>query len=125
MPTDVARTRGTIGPDKAATVMSAAAIQGIPGQPLGAVQGTEHRVLWSDGKAMAGVLTVQAEHELGAHTHRENQHHFWVLSGQAEVLGETVGAGSYVHVPPGVEHNVDATGTDGCTVFYLYLPPGA
>jgi quercetin dioxygenase-like cupin family protein len=32
-----------------------------------------------------------------------------------------VTAGAYVHIPAGVDHDIDATETDGCTLYYLYL----
>jgi quercetin dioxygenase-like cupin family protein len=73
---------------------------------------------------MAGVLTVLAGHRLGRHTHRVNHHHLWVLDGRAVVLDRELGAGSYVHIPSGVEHDIDASDTEGCTVFYLYIRLG-
>jgi mannose-6-phosphate isomerase-like protein (cupin superfamily) len=106
-------------------VLTAQAIAEIAPAPLGAADGVSHRVLWRNDASMAGVLTVEAGHRLGAHAHRVNHHHMWVLEGHASVLGTDVGPGSYVHVPSGVEHDIDATGTNGCTVFYLYLRPPA
>jgi quercetin dioxygenase-like cupin family protein len=29
--------------------------------------------------------------------------------------------GAYVHIPAGVDHDIDASATDGCTLYYLYL----
>jgi quercetin dioxygenase-like cupin family protein len=107
-----------------ATVLTAEAIERLPQRPLGRVEGVTHRVLWTGATSMAGVMTVAAGHRLGAHTHRTHHHHVWVLDGHAELLGETVGPGSYAHVPAGVEHDLDATRTEGCTFFYLYLKPG-
>jgi hypothetical protein len=46
-----------------------------------------------------------------------------VLEGSADILGVEVGPGSYAHIPNGVDHDIDASATDGCTVFYLYLRP--
>lgn len=106
------------------TLLTAEAIERIAPRRLGNLEGVTHRVLWSNGTSMAGVMTVAAGHRLGAHTHRVNHHHVWVLDGRAELLGTEVGPGTYVHVPAGVEHDLDATGTDGCTFFYLYLKPG-
>jgi hypothetical protein len=40
---------------------------------------------------------------------------------QCEIMGQTLGAGSYVHIPPGVEHDVVAVGPEGATIFYLYI----
>jgi hypothetical protein len=45
----------------------------------------------------------------------------WVLEGHAEIVESDVGPGSYLHIPAGVPHDLDATLTEGCTVFYLYL----
>lgn len=106
-------------------MLDAAGVAGLPLRPLGDLDGVRHRVLWQDGTSMAGVLTVDAGHALGAHTHRENHHHIWVLEGQATILGTELGPGSYAHIPAGVEHDIDARGTEGCTVYYLYLRPGA
>jgi quercetin dioxygenase-like cupin family protein len=106
------------------TVLTFAEIEQIPAQSLGDLPGVTNRVLWQDDTSMAGVLTIDGGYELGAHTHRQNHHHIWVLEGSAEMLGQVVGPGSYVHVPAGVEHNTDARATGGCTIFYLYILPG-
>ncbi|HZQ58766.1 MAG TPA: hypothetical protein VFA84_12045 [Acidimicrobiales bacterium] len=105
-------------------VLPAHVVESIANQPLGRLPGVTHRVLWSDATSMAGVLAVEAGRHLGAHVHRANHHHMWVLTGRAVILGAEVGAGSYVHIPSGVEHDIDATATEGCTVFYVYAPPG-
>jgi mannose-6-phosphate isomerase-like protein (cupin superfamily) len=86
--------------------------------------GTEHRVLWTDGVSSAGVLTIAPGHRLGRHTHRRHHHHVWVVEGHATILESDVGPGSYVHVPAGVAHDFDATTSEGCTVFYLYMHDG-
>jgi len=96
-------------------------IAAMPEVPLGDRPGVRRRVLWRDRESEAGVLDVEAGHHLGAHTHHANHHHFWVLSGHARVLGQELGPGSYVHIPHQVEHDVDASGTDGCSLYYLYL----
>jgi quercetin dioxygenase-like cupin family protein len=106
------------------TVLTSQRVLALPEEPLGHLEGVTHRCLWRDDESMAGVMTIAAGHRLGAHAHRRNQHHLWVLDGHARVLGEEVGPGSYAHVPSGVDHDIDATGTDGCTVFYLYLRYG-
>jgi quercetin dioxygenase-like cupin family protein len=105
-------------------VLTADAIAALPVEELGALDGATHRVLWRNDTSMAGVLTVAGGHRLGTHSHRLNHHHIWVLDGQAVVLGHVVSPGSYVHIPSGVDHDIDATASAGCTVFYLYLRPG-
>lgn len=108
----------------APVVLTAEQIMAIPPEPLGPIAGVTHRVLWRSESSMAGVLTVEPGHRLGMHAHRVNHHHVWVLDGHAMVLGTTLGSGSYVHIPSGVDHDIDATASEGCTVFYLYLRPG-
>jgi uncharacterized RmlC-like cupin family protein len=107
-----------------AVVLTADAIARIDTEPLGSIEGVSHRVVWRSDTSMAGVLTVDGGRRLGTHAHRLNHHHIWVLEGNAVILGTDVGPGSYVHVPAGVDHDIDATATQGCTVFYLYLRPG-
>ena len=106
--------------DATTTVLTADAVAALPLEPLGHLEGVRHRVLWRDGTSMAGVLTVAGGHHLGRHSHRANHHHLWVLDGRATVLGTELGPGGYAHIPSSVDHDIDATGSDGCTVFYLY-----
>lgn len=105
------------------TIRSAGDVHRTEERPLGSILGVRHRVLWRDGGSMAGVMTVEEGHRLGAHTHRSNHHHMWVIDGHATILNRRLGPGSYVHIPGGVEHDIDATDTEGCTVYYLYLVP--
>ncbi len=106
-------------------VLTPEAVEALPTEPLGHMPGVRHRVLWRDGTSFAGVLTIDAGPRLGAHTHRVNHHHIWVIDGHATILGRDVHAGGYVHVPAGVEHDLDCATTGGCTVFYLYIAPGS
>ena len=106
-------------------ILSADVIAGLPVIPIGAIDGAERKVLWRDEAAEAGVLVVLGGHHLGAHRHRFNHHHLWVLDGRATILGQDVGPGSFVHVPSGMEHDIDARETEGCAVFYVYAPTGS
>jgi len=98
-------------------------IDAIPPVQLGPSPGVTHRVLWCNEHATAGVLTVQAGARLGVHVHGATDHHLWVLQGHATILGRRLGPGSYAYEPSHVQHDIDASDTDGCTVFYLYLRP--
>jgi quercetin dioxygenase-like cupin family protein len=102
-------------------VLAPEAIAALPLEPLGAYSGVTHRVLWRSDTSMAGVLTVEPGCHLGRHTHRVNHHHMWVVEGRATILGTELGPGSYVHIPSGVEHDIEASVAEGCTVYYLYL----
>jgi len=104
-------------------VLAATDVDTLTEAPLGPNEGVTHRVLWQQGGSMAGVLTVRAGSRLGVHSHRRNHHHIWILEGHARILGKNLGPGSYAYEPSGVEHDIDASDTEGCTVFYLYLRP--
>ena len=108
----------------APVLLDAAAVADLPTKPLGEIAGVSLRVLWSDAHVTAGVLTLEPGRRLGEHTHRHHHHHIWVLEGSARVMGRDLGAGSYAHIPVGVAHDVDATSTDGCSLFYLYVEDG-
>lgn len=101
--------------------MAAEEVDSLPEQRLGDIDGVAHRITWRNESSLAGVLTVAGGHHLGTHTHRENHHHLWVVEGHVDILGKRLGSGSYVHIPSGIEHDIDASATEGCTVFYLYL----
>ena len=108
-----------------AHILTPDAIVELPVAPIGNLQGVERKILWRAEASEAGILVVFAGHRLGMHSHRANHHHLWVLDGHARILDTIVGPGSFVHVPSGVEHDIDATDTDGCAVFYVYAPLSA
>jgi mannose-6-phosphate isomerase-like protein (cupin superfamily) len=95
-------------------------IDALPWKTLGDRVGVALRALWTDGTSQTGVLRVDPGQRLGRHTHRRHHHDYWLVDGHADVLGRWLGPGSYVHIPAGVEHDVDATETEGCTLFYAY-----
>ena len=102
------------------TVMSPEQIAALPRKQLGEAVGVDNAVLWTDGTSTNGILSVTAGARLGRHTHRTHHHHMWVLDGAAVIADQHVSAGSYVHVPPEIEHDIDATDTSGVTVYYAY-----
>ena len=106
-------------------VLRAEDVDALPMVPLDGLAGVTHRVLWRSESSMAGVMRIAGGHQLGAHTHRTNHHHMWVLDGRAKILGTELAGGAYVHIPAGTEHDIDARETDGCTVYYLYLREAA
>jgi hypothetical protein len=106
-----------IGP----TVLTPEAIEHLPLELLGHVQGVTHRVLWRSNRSVAGLLTCRpragwARIPTGSTT---------TTSGSLTVCHrarQLLGPGSYGHVPAGAAHDIDTADTDGCTVFYLYAP---
>ena len=103
-----------------AVLLTAGDLASLPEEKLGTTEGVTRKVVWRSASGEAGVLRVSARARLGVHAHRASHHHMWVLEGSADILGRRVTAGSYVHIPVGTEHDVDATATEGCSVFYLY-----
>jgi quercetin dioxygenase-like cupin family protein len=102
------------------TVLTADDVDALTEVSLGSIEGVAHRVVWQLGESMAGRMTIDGGHHLGSHQHRRHAHHMWILDGHVEILGAFLGAGSYVHIPPGVLHDLDARATEGCTLFYVY-----
>ncbi|MGZ4103916.1 MAG: cupin domain-containing protein [Actinomycetota bacterium] len=84
--------------------------------------GVHHKLLWDEkGKGYAGLLKFDPAAELERHTHRFSEHYVWVVEGGCVIGEHFLQAGSFSHVPAGVEHGVDRAGPEGCTLFYLYL----
>jgi quercetin dioxygenase-like cupin family protein len=118
VPTGSARHHGTT---EAAVVLDAVAIEGLPTLQLHGLRDVVTRVLWRHDGSLAGVIKLAPGEQLPPHAHSEGHHHVWVLSGTAKILDRTVGPGSYVHVPAGLDHAVEEVSPDGFTMFYLYL----
>jgi mannose-6-phosphate isomerase-like protein (cupin superfamily) len=65
---------------------------------------------------------------VGAHTHDSNDDTFYVVSGRATFVldGERVeaGPGTFVRVPPGVEHDYRNEGAEPVRLLNIYVPGG-
>lgn len=107
-----------------ATLVTRAASEALAWHPLESFDGVDYKLLWRSGKSVAGIMRIDPGGSLSPHAHRRSHHHMWVLDGSAEMLGERVGPGTYVHVPAGVDHGITGVGDDGCTLLYLYLREG-
>jgi uncharacterized RmlC-like cupin family protein len=104
-----------------ATLVTRAASDALAWHPLEPFDGIDYKLLWRSGKSVAGIMRIPPGAEVSLHTHDHWHHHMWVIEGTAEMLGERVGAGTYVHIPAGVEHGVRDIAEDGCSMLYLYL----
>jgi uncharacterized RmlC-like cupin family protein len=112
-------TTGTAAP--VATLVTQAAAEGLPWQPLDAYEGVDYKLLWRSGKSVAGLMRIAPGGSVAMHAHVRSHHHIWVIEGDAEMMGQRVGPGGYVHIPAGVDHDISDVSPDGCTVLYLYL----
>jgi quercetin dioxygenase-like cupin family protein len=104
-----------------ATLVTRAAAEALDWHPLEPYDGVDYKLLWRSGKSVAGLMRLAPGGAVTPHTHVRSHHHLWVIDGTAEMLGERVGAGTYVHVPAGVEHGLRALDEAGCTLLYLFL----
>jgi mannose-6-phosphate isomerase-like protein (cupin superfamily) len=108
-------------PVSTTVVMPPGAIEELPWVPLTSAGGAEHRLLWRSGDSYVGILRIEPGHEIAGHVHQHAHHHVWILEGEADMVGQRVGPGSYVHVPGGVEHRIAAAGPRETRILYLYL----
>ena len=106
---------------RVATLVTPTAADALAWHPLGPYDGVDYKLLWRSGKSVAGLMRVAPGGVVTPHAHVRSHHHLWVIDGAAEMLGERVGPGTYVHVPAGVEHGLRPLGEAACTVLYLYL----
>lgn len=112
-------TVGTAAP--VATVVTRAEAEERPWHPLEQYEGVDYKLLWRSGKSVAGLMRIAPGGSVSPHAHVRSHHHIWVVEGDAEMMGQRVGPGGYVHIPAGVDHGISDVSPDGCTVLYLYL----
>jgi quercetin dioxygenase-like cupin family protein len=104
-----------------AVVLTSASIEELPWERLHGLEHVQYKLLWRASRSTAGVMRVDAGASLDAHVHQTAHHHVWVLDGRFTIVGRSVAAGSYVHVPAGVEHGITEVSAEGCMFLYLYL----
>ena len=102
-------------------LLDAHQIEQLSAKRLRGMESTPSKLLWRSGDSVAGVMYVEPGQDLVLHRHRYANHHVWVVEGRCEILGRVLGPGSYAHIPPGVDHDIVAAGSDGATIFYLYV----
>lgn len=103
-------------------VLAADDVAALPWQPLRDLEGVVQKVLWQSGDVVIGLIRVGAGVEKPAHVHLAAHHHIWLVSGSCSMLGRELSAGAYVHIPPGVAHEVTGVGPEGCVYFYTHRP---
>jgi hypothetical protein len=103
-------------------VLPADEIQQLPWLPVPACAGVDEKTLWQFGDFVHALVRYAPGSSSPGRPHLAAHHHIWVVSGRCTLAGRRLGAGSYVHVPPGAEHGIDDVGTDGCVVLHLHRP---
>jgi quercetin dioxygenase-like cupin family protein len=78
-------------------------------------------------RLVAGVVTFPSTGDSEPHSHAIEEEVLYVVSGRGALVcdGERhlLEPGSYVFVPPGVEHFVRNDGEEPITLFYAFSPP--
>lgn len=89
----------------------------VPGSP-----GVRAKTLWQFGDFTQALINVRPGAVVPGEAHLAAHHHIWIVSGRATVAGRVMGAGSYLHVPPGIEHEISGVGLDGLTFLQMHRP---
>ena len=108
-----------------AVVRTSAAVDALPWLAFDGMDDVQNKVLWELGDSHAGLMRLADGATIASHRHHAGDHHIWVTTGRCSVLGTAIDAGSYTHVPAGVDHEIADVGPEGCTLLYLYLEHGA
>src|SRR5512143_1692915 len=96
-------------------VLASAAVDRVPWGLLRGLAGVHQKVLWRSGDVVIGLIRVDPGASEPGHVHYSAHHHIWIVAGEGTMMGQRVGAGSYLYVPPGVQHDVTDVGPEGCT----------
>jgi uncharacterized RmlC-like cupin family protein len=95
-------------------------VDGMPWQPLPGCHGISTKLVCDADGAVAGLLRLQPGAREVAHLHGHGSHHLWVLSGTVVVEDTPLPAGSYLHVPAGLLHDLRDAG-EGSQVLYVFV----
>lgn len=91
----------------------------LPWQPLPGCQGVSTKVVADVDGDVAGLLRLGPGAREVQHVHGHGSHHLWVLSGGVVVEDTSLPAGSYLHVPAGLVHDLRDAG-EGSMLFYVF-----
>lgn len=91
----------------------------LPWQPLPGCVGVSTKLVCDVDGDVAGLLRLLPGAKEVPHVHGHGSHHLWVLSGGVVVEDTPLPAGSYLHVPAGLVHELRDAG-DGSTLFYVF-----
>jgi hypothetical protein len=103
-------------------VMRPADIDAVPTQPVPGCPGVTVTELWRSGDLHDTLIAYRPGAATPGCPHTGADHHIWVVRGSALIAGQRIGAGSYVHVPPGVSHPILAADPQGCLLLQVHRP---
>ena len=97
-------------------------IDGLPWFAVDGVDGVHEKVLWRLGDFVQALVRYEPGATTAGEPHLAAHHNIWVVSGAATIAGRRLVAGSYLHVPPQVQHPVADVGPEGCTLLQMHHP---
>jgi hypothetical protein len=101
-------------------VLAPGEIDQLPWLPVPGCPGVEEKELWRSGDRVHAVIRYAPGSRTPGRPHWVADHHIWVLQGTATIGGRRVVAGSYLHVPPTMEHPIESLDPAGCTILQLH-----
>lgn len=101
--------------------LDAGAIEDLRWEGVADCTGVDQKVLWRLGDFVQALLRYGPSATTPGRPHLAAHHHIWVVSGTVTIAGRPLGAGSYLHVPPGAAHPATG-GDDGCTLLQMHRP---
>ena len=110
---------GTSGSAPEVLAVPREAVDRLPWEPLAGSPSVTTKVICTADEDVAGLLRLAPGAQEARHLHGSGEHHVWVLSGTVLVEGDPLPAGSYLHVPRGVLHDLRDAGA-GSTLFYVF-----
>jgi hypothetical protein len=102
--------------------MGPAEIGAVPARRVPGCPGVSVTELWRSGDLHDTLIVYRPGAATPGCPHAGADHHIWVVGGSTSIAGRRVGAGSYVHVPPGVSHPILAADPDGCVLLQVHRP---
>lgn len=99
----------------------AEAVERLAWQAMPGANGVvEHRAVFLGEGVVAGQLRFGPGAREARHLHGHGEHHVWVLQGTVLTDDTVLPAGSYLHVPAHLLHQLVDAGS-GSLVFYVFL----
>jgi hypothetical protein len=96
-------------------------IAALPWEPVPGSPDVTHKVVYTTGTTVAGLLRLAPGAREVPHLHVDGEHHLWVIAGTVYIDDTELTADSYIHVPGRLRHTLSDGGA-GSLVFYVFCP---
>ena len=102
--------------------LTSADLDRLPWRDISGCPGVRAKELWHAGGSVDALINYTPGATTPGHPHPNADHHIWVTEGQAWIAGERLPTGSYVYVPPGTAHPIEADRYTGCVLLQIHRP---